>query len=681
MNRLAQESSPYLLQHAANPVAWWAWTDEALAAAREDDRPILLSIGYSACHWCHVMAHESFEDPETARLMNERFVCIKVDREERPDIDALYMDAVVALAGHGGWPLTVFLTPEGRPFYGGTYYPPEPRQGMPSFRMVLDAISDAWRERRAEIEAQGVQLTTALERTAAMALGAAESLDPELGERAVEVLSSQFDPVNGGFGRAPKFPPSSLLPTLLRIGGETAEAMARQTLEAMADGGIHDQLGGGFHRYAVDAIWLVPHFEKMLYDNALLAEAYGEAAIAFGDERMAEVARRTLGYMDERLTIPEGGGLASAEDADTEGVEGKTFAWTPAQIRAALASDADAELVSERFGVTAAGNFEGANVLHIASSIGELAAARGTVSADVSARLAEASSTLLSARNRRPQPGRDGKALAAWNGLALRSFARVGRRLHDPALIDRGLALARFLDEHLRAVDGGLLRTFADGEAKIDAFCDDYGAVADGLIELALATGDLAHLERARELTGLALRRFAASGGGPFYLASGDAEGLVARTRSIDDNPLPSGTSLLAHCLVVLGRIYAEPSWEEAALSAARALASTVERAPQAFGRLLGVARLLSSTPREVAIVGRLDDPRTLALRAVLDESVNAPDIAVMADPNDPRFGSVPLLSGRTVLADGAPAAYVCERFACQRPVGSPDELRALLAG
>ncbi len=688
MNRLADETSPYLLQHADNPVAWWPWTDEALAVARADERPILLSVGYSACHWCHVMAHESFEDPEIARLMNEHFVCIKVDREERPDIDALYMDAVVALTGQGGWPMTVFLTPEGRPFYGGTYYPPEPRQGMPSLPMVLEAVAAAWRDRRSEIEQQGAHLAEALGRSAALAADEGEHLDPNLPGRAVDALSRQHDPRNGGFGRAPKFPPSSLLPTLLAIGGPTAEAMAARTLRRMAAGGIHDQLGGGFHRYAVDAIWLVPHFEKMLYDNALLAEAYADGATALGDEELGAVARGALGYLDRRLTVSEGGGLASAEDADTEGVEGSTFVWTPQEIADALASDAgagdgsagDAELAIARYGVTAAGNFEGRNVLWLARDVVDLAAERGEEPSRTAAGLAGIRERLLAARDRRPQPSRDGKALAAWNGLALRAFARAGRRLHDPALVRRGVELARFLEEHLRAPDGGLLRTYADGRGKIAGFSDDYGAVADGLIELALATGDLAHLERARELTALALDRFGDPAGGPFYLAPTGAEELVARTKSIDDNPLPSGTSLLAHCLAVLGRIYAEPDWEEAARSAVRALAPTVERAPQAFGRLLGVVRLLTEAPVEVAIVGDPEDERTLALRAVLDDSVAAPAIALVAEPSDPLFASVPLLAGRTTLPGGAPAAYVCERFACQRPVGRPEELWALLA-
>jgi len=426
VNRLAQETSPYLLQHASNPVDWYAWGDEAFAAARERDVPILLSIGYSACHWCHVMEHESFSDEAVAELMNRLYVCVKVDREERPDVDAIYMDAVVALTGSGGWPMTVFLTPDGRPFWGGTYFPPEPRHGMPAFTQLLQAVDEAFRARRDEVDRQADQMTRAIGTLVHTGEGA---LSPGLVEEAVAALARQFDGVHGGFGGAPKFPPSALLPLLLAHDG-AGRAMAVATLDAMADGGIHDQLGGGFHRYTVDGRWLVPHFEKMLYDNALLARAYAIGHVVTGRERYATVARGVLAYLDREMAL-EGGGIASAQDADTDGHEGLTFVWTPAEVRAALADDALADEVCAWYGITEAGNFEGSNVLSVVGS------------GDPPARLGEARQTLLATRQRRPQPARDDKALAAWNGMALAAYADAGRLLGEPAYVERAREIGR----------------------------------------------------------------------------------------------------------------------------------------------------------------------------------------------------------------------------------------------
>jgi uncharacterized protein YyaL (SSP411 family) len=661
VNRLARETSPYLLQHAENPVDWYAWGDEAFAAARERDVPILLSIGYSACHWCHVMEHESFSDATVAALMNRLYVCVKVDREERPDVDAIYMDAVVSLTGSGGWPMTVFLTPDGRPFWGGTYFPPEPRHGLPSFSQLLVAVDEAFHARRDEVDRQADQMTRAI--GTLLRTGGDGALSEALIADAVEALRLQFDEVNGGYGGAPKFPPSSLLPLLLARPGRARE-MAIQTLDAMADGGIHDQLGGGFHRYTVDHRWLVPHFEKMLYDNALLARAYAIGYAVTGRRRFADVTRDVLAYLDREMTLP-GGGIASAQDADTEGHEGLTFVWTPAEVREALGDPALATEVCDWYGITEAGNFEGSNVLSVVG--------RG----DPPARLEEARRTLLEARQARPQPARDDKALAAWNGMALAAFADAGRLLADVGYVERAREIARFLLGPL-SDDGRLLRTWRDGRAKIGGFSDDYGAVADGLLALHRATGELAWLDEARRLTLLAVDLFG-DAGGAFQQTAHDGERLVARRPDVDDNPAPSGSSLLAGVLLQLARLHGEHAWEERARAAIATVAEVADRAPQAFGHALGVIDAAVATPREIAIVGDPADDRTTALRAVLDARYAPHEAVAIADPADPLFGSVPLLAGRTTV-DGAPAAYVCERFACRRPVTEPAELARLLA-
>jgi uncharacterized protein YyaL (SSP411 family) len=661
VNRLAHETSPYLLQHASNPVDWYPWGEEAFAAARGRDVPVMLSIGYSACHWCHVMEHESFADDAVAEVMNRLFVSVKVDREERPDVDAIYMDAVVSLTGSGGWPMTVFLTPDGRPFWGGTYFPPEPRHGLPSFRQVLEAVTDAYRSRRGEVDQQADQLTRAI--GSLVSTSETGTLTPALGDEAVAALARQFDAVHGGFGGAPKFPPSALLPFLLAH-GDPARAMAVATLDAMADGGIHDQLGGGFHRYAVDGRWLVPHFEKMLYDNALLARAYAIAAVATGEDRYASVARDVLDYLDREMRLG-GGGVASAQDADTNGHEGLTFVWTPADVRAVLGDDALAAAVCDWYGITGPGNFEGTNVLSV---VGTMPPPDG---------LDEARAKLLRSRETRPQPGRDDKALAAWNGMALAAYADAGRLLGEPAYVERAREIATFLLGAL-SEGGRLRRTWRDGQAKITGFSEDYGAVADGLIALHRATGELVWLDEARRLALAAVDLFG-DAGGPFRQTPRDGEQLVARRPDLDDNPAPSGNSLVAGALLALARVYGDAEWEDRAIEAVSAVGAIVDRAPQAFGHALGVIAQATAKPREVAIVGALDDPRTSALRAVLDGRYAPHEAVVIADPADPLFETVPLLAGRTTL-DGVPAAYVCERFACRRPVTDPDELALLLA-
>jgi hypothetical protein len=629
VNRLAHETSPYLLQHAGNPVDWYPWGDEALARARDEDRPILLSIGYAACHWCHVMEHESFEDDATAALMNERFVSVKVDREERPDLDAVYMEAVVALSGHGGWPMTVFLTPEGEPFYGGTYYPPEPRHGMPSFRQVLESIDEAWRERRHDVARSAAQLVEAVQRSADLR-PSSEPLTESVLAAAVRGLGATFEPAFGGWGRAPKFPNAPVLEFLLRRGDEPSLAMVTKTLDEMAAGGMYDLLGGGFHRYSVDDRWLVPHFEKMLYDNALLAAAYLHGWLVTGNERYREITQATVEYMLRELTLPEGG-FASAQDADTDGVEGLTFTWTEEE-------GAPPELLEP---------FE-----HGRSII------RGELDEETCARL-------LELREQRPKPLRDDKAIASWNGLALAALAEAGRRLERPDWIEAARRLGEFLLGPLSGEDGRLLRSYRDGRTSGAAFLDDYANVAHGLLELHVATGEARWLAEANRLARLAAELFGDEEHGGFFLAAGDAERLVARTKELDDHPLPSGNSMLAHVLLRLARIYGDDDLSRLGVSVLRLVRPALERAPSAFGWALVALDFHLSAPRELAIAGPVDSK---VARAALERW--QPNTVVAVGP----AADVPLLEGK-VLVEGKPAVYVCERFACRAPVTDPAQL------
>jgi hypothetical protein len=660
VNRLAAETSPYLLQHADNPVDWYPWGDEAFERARAEDKPILLSVGYAACHWCHVMEHESFEDEETARLMNDRFVPVKVDREERPDVDGLYMEAVVALSGHGGWPMTVFLTPDGRPYWGGTYFPPQPRHGMPSFRQILEAMSDVYRDRRGDLERQADQLVEAI-RAGSEREASPEPLTSGLLTGAVSNLRSQLDPTHGGFGGAPKFPPSAALELLLRLhaGSQPAGAldMARLTLDRMAAGGMYDQLGGGFHRYSVDTIWLVPHFEKMLYDNALLAAVYLHAWSLTKEEAYRRVTEETLDYLVRVLRLP-GGGFASAEDADTEGVEGLTYTWTPEEIEA-VASSESAERIMRRYGVRPGGNFEGRSILFLA---------------DASVDDPEARAALLAARDRRPQPLRDDKAIAAWNGLALAAFAEAGRRLgrEDYARVAR--ELAEFLLGPLSREDGRLWRTFRAGQAKIPAYLEDYADVAHGLLELYWTTGELRWYDEADRLARLAVDLFGDDERGGFYVDGAEDGGLVARRKEFDDHPVPSGNSMLAFVLLRLARLAGDDELERRAVSVFRLAQPFLQRAPHAVGWMLAALDLHLAPPKEVAVVGD-----SAALRRAATEPF-APNAvyAFAAGADDPALERIPLLTGKAT-ANGAAAAYVCERFACRAPTSDPDELRAAL--
>jgi uncharacterized protein len=629
VNRLAAETSPYLLQHAGNPVDWYPWGAEALERARREERPILLSVGYSACHWCHVMAHESFESPATAALMNEHFVNVKVDREERPDVDALYMDATVTMTGQGGWPMTVFLTPDGEPFYAGTYFPPEPRHGMPSFSQLLLAVAEAWRTQRDDIGEQARRLVDSVNHSARLQ-PSSDPLTASLLAEAERGIARTFDPAYGGFGRAPKFPPASTLEFLLRRRSPEAMAMVQTTLDGMAAGGMYDLVGGGFHRYSVDDRWLVPHFEKMLYDNALLAAAYLHAWAVTGEARSRAVVEETLDYVLRELRLP-GGGLASAQDADTEGVEGLTFTWTEDE-------GVPAELLLP---------FE-----HGRSII------RGQLDAALRARL-------LAERERRPQPGLDDKVLASWNGLALAALAEGARRLERSDWLEAALEVAGFLLGPLSREDGRLLRSWREGKVSGEGFLDDYANVAHGLLELHVASGDVRWLHEARRLALLAVELFHDPEHGGFFLAPTGGEELVARTKGLDDNPIPSGNSMLAHVLLRLGRIWGDDELERLGSSVLRLVAPMLGRAPGAFGWALCALDLRLAPPRELALTGPADSPGARAALAPFQ-----PSTVVAVGPAD----GVPLLEGKG-LVDGRPAVYVCERFACRAPVTVPGDL------
>jgi uncharacterized protein len=636
VNRLARETSPYLLQHADNPVDWYPWGEEAFERARAEDKPILLSIGYSACHWCHVMEHESFEDEETARLMNERFVSVKVDREERPDVDGLYMDAVVAMTGQGGWPMTVFLTPERVPFFGGTYYPPEPQHGMPSFRDVLETISTLYRDRRGAVEGSASRLKDALTQGSRLA-PSSDPLTEELLSDAARTLRSQFDPEWGGFGGAPKFPPASTLEFLLRMhlrGDAQALPLVVKTLDAMAAGGMYDLVGGGFHRYSVDRTWLVPHFEKMLYDNALLATAYLHGFLVTGEERYRRVVEETLDYVLRELALPEGG-FASAQDADTDGVEGLTFTWT--------AEDGVPEELLQPFE-------DGRSII------------RGQLDDALRQRLFEL-------RELRPKPLRDDKAVASWNGLLLSALAEAGRRLERRDWLDAAVRLAEFLLGPLSDEEGRLLRTYREGLAKNTGFLEDYADVAKGLYELHVATGEVRWLEESNRLARLAVGLFGDRERGGFFLAPSDGEQLIARQKSFDDHPTPSGNSMLALVLLELARIYGDAELERQAVGVFRLIRGALARAPQALGHALSALDLYFSPPRELAIVG---PPDSEVARAALEPF--QPNTVVAVGPAE----GVPLLAGKG-LVDGKPAVYVCENFACQAPATEPHNLSKAL--
>jgi uncharacterized protein YyaL (SSP411 family) len=661
-NRLTGATSPYLLQHAENPVDWWEWGEEAFEEARRRDVPVLLSVGYAACHWCHVMAHESFEDEATAARMNESFVCVKVDREERPDVDSVYMAATQALTGHGGWPMTVFVTPDGRPFYCGTYFPPRPAHGMPAFRQVLTAVADAWANRRADLESAGTRIAGAI--SARLDLGAPIPISAEVLDSAVSALGADYDEASPGFGGAPKFPPSMLLEFLLRhaarTGDDEALRMARATLEAMARGGIYDQLAGGFARYAVDAGWVVPHFEKMLYDNALLLRVYVHLWRATGEEWARRVADETAAFLIRDLGTPEGG-FASALDADTNGVEGLTYVWTPDQLTEVLGPD-DGRWAAEQFEVTDRGTFE-----HGSSTLQRL------YEPDDGARLAAVRERLLAARARRPQPARDDKVVTAWNGLAIAALADHGVLTGA----EESIAAARRAAELMAGthwVEGGLRRASRDGVVGRHAgVLEDYGDLAEGLLALHQATAEGRWLELAGDLLDVVAGQFIDAEG--WHDTAAAAEALVHRPFDPADGPTPAGIAAAAGAAVGYGALAGSPRHRELGEAALASLARLVAQAPRAAGWAAAVGEALLAGPLEVAVTGPAG-PERQALAAAARASTNPGAVVVVGEPDQP---GVPLLAGRP-LVDGSAAAYVCRGFVCSAPVTDVSALSAAMA-
>ncbi|WP_236789292.1 thioredoxin domain-containing protein [Amycolatopsis sp. GM8] len=665
MNRLGSATSPYLLQHAGNPVDWWQWGVEALSEARRRNVPILLSVGYAACHWCHVMAHESFEDPETARLMNENFVNIKVDREERPDIDAVYMTATQAMTGQGGWPMTCFLTPDGEPFHCGTYYPPQPRPGIPSFQHLLVAVAQAWQDRGDELrEGAGRIVEQLAQQTGPLP---AAPVDGRVLADAVVKLDADADHERGGFGAAPKFPPSMVLEFLLRhherTGSAEALSLVDECAEAMSRGGMYDQLGGGFARYSVDSHWVVPHFEKMLYDNALLLRVYAHLARLTGSTRALAVARATGEFIVGQLGTDEGG-FAASLDADTLGEEGLTYVWTPGELREALGEDAG--WATELFGVTGSGTFErGSSVLQLRRD------------PDDWQRFERVRAALLVIREERPQPGRDDKVIAAWNGLAITALCEAGVALNEPRwIVAADRAAAAILDLHF--VGGRLRRSSRHGQVgEAAGVLEDYACFADGLLALHQATGDANWLSEATKLLDIALDRFAASDApGAYHDTADDAETLVQRPSDPGDNASPSGASALASALVtasVLAGPERAAAYRDAAEQALSRVGRLVEKVPRFAGNWLSVAEALAAGPVQVAVVG-LDAEAWSELRTTAAQLVHGGGVVLAGEPD-----SAPLLAERP-LVEGAAAAYVCRGYVCDRPVTSADALEAALA-
>jgi uncharacterized protein len=681
-NRLAQETSPYLLQHAENPVDWFPWGEEALAKARAEDKPMLVSIGYSACHWCHVMEHESFENDEIAATMNELFVNIKVDREERPDLDSLYMTAVQAMTGHGGWPLNVFLTPDGTPFYGGTYFPPEDRMGMPGFPKVLEAVANAYQERRDEVNENAQQVRELLRR-ATQDLPRADDLRPELLGEASEQLAASFDARNGGFGGAPKFPQPAAIEFLLRqtrrSGDQRAEIMARRTLDRMAAGGIYDHVGGGFHRYAVDAIWLVPHFEKMLYDNAQLASVYLGGYQLFGDERYRRVAEETLDFVAREMTDPRGGFYATL-DADSAGHEGLFYTWTPEELEATLGAE-DARVAAASFGVEAGGNFEGRSVLATRRTPADVADRLGLAESEFQDKIASILERLREAREPRERPGRDEKIITAWNGLMLRAFANGSRVLKREDFREVAERNAGFVLEHLRR-DGRLLRSWKDGDARIAGFLEDYAFYAEGLLALYQATLDARWLEEAMRLAEVMIADFADPDASGFFDTAAGAEELVARPRDLQDGATPAGNSVAAGVLLRLGALTGDEGYTDRAVDVLRVMARTMREHPLAAGRYLSALDFYLGPVKEVALAGDRDDPALVALLEAVYSRYEPNAIVGYVDPGNPDFvARLPFLQERPAR-EGRATAYVCEHFACLAPVHDPaDLLRQLEEG
>jgi len=665
-NRLAAETSPYLLQHAHNPVAWYPWGDEALARARKEDKPILLSIGYSACHWCHVMAHESFEDEETALLMNESFINIKVDREERPDVDAVYMDAVQAMTGSGGWPLTVFLTPEGKPFYGGTYFPPEDRHGMPGFRRVLRSVADFYRRNRGEVEHSARLMVAALEERAGVPVETGP-LHADTLHDGFTALRTDLDAANGGFGVAPKFPQPLILEYLLRFhhrtGNEEALNMATLALEKMAAGGIYDQIGGGFHRYATDAGWLVPHFEKMLYDNALLSRVYLHAYIVTRKPLFRRIAEETIDYVLREMTGPEGS-FYSAQDADSEGVEGKYYVWALDEVKSVLGEE-QARTVNDYYGISAKGNFEGRNILYVPGDITE----------EVPDSVGPARMALLKERETRVRPARDDKVLTSWNALMLASLAEAACVLDRDDYLAAAVANGSFILEKMM-VDGYLRHTYKDGEARIEGYLDDYALIIDAMLSLHEANFGGRWLNEAIRLADVMVEEFGDGSSGVLYDTGRRHQALLVRPRSTTDGAMPSGPSAAAMALLKVSRLTDNSRLESIAVESLKAMQGRMSRHPLGFGNWLCALDFHLSSPREIVIVGSRESAAEAGLLRVLWNTWLPNKVFAARDPGEESSAEeLELLKNRTMI-DSRPTVYLCERYSCQAPIVDADSLR-----
>ncbi|HKR00959.1 MAG TPA: thioredoxin domain-containing protein [Pyrinomonadaceae bacterium] len=679
-NRLSKETSPYLLQHAHNPVDWYPWGAEAFERARQENKPVLLSIGYSACHWCHVMEHESFENEEIARLMNENFINIKVDREERPDLDQIYMNAVQMMTRHGGWPMTVFLTPEGVPFYGGTYFPPEDRYNMPGFPRVLLGVAEAYRSRPDEVSETAVSMLTEL-RNIGQTRESNEILTTDLLDAAERSIARSYDPRYGGFGSAPKFPAAMNLEFLLRqhyrTGRSATLEMIENTCRKMAEGGLYDQLGGGFHRYSTDARWLVPHFEKMLYDNALLSRLYLHVYQQTKDDFYRRIAVESLDYVVREMT-DERGGFYSTQDADSEGHEGKFFVWTVAEVKEVLGEE-DGALFCAFYDVTEGGNFEGKNILNVTRTLEEVAKSFNVQAERLREALERGRRELFEVRERRVKPGRDEKVLTAWNGLMLASFAEAAAILERDDYKELAEKNATFILENLRR-EGLLLRTYKDGQAKLNGYLEDYAFFIDGLIMLYQATGKTGWLLEARTLTDKMVEEFWDTEEGGFFFTGRSHEELIVRSKDYLDNATPSGNSVAAEVLLNMGVLTANEDYTRKAVTIFRLLGTQLNRYPSAFGRLLGALDFHLSTPKEIVIIGVRAAQETRALIKEVWAKYLPNKVVVQAEEGDASSSRlVPLLRDRSMV-DGRATAYVCEHYACQRPTTSAAELAGQLS-
>ena len=670
-NRLSQETSPYLLQHADNPVDWYAWGPEALERAKREDKPILLSIGYAACHWCHVMAHESFEDEETARVMNEHFVNIKVDREERPDLDGIYMQAVQAMTGQGGWPMTMFLLPDGSPFYGGTYFPPDDKHGLPSFRRVLQSVTDAYARRRDGVAQSAEQLKQIYQGNLAAARSSG-SLNPQMLDVAYRALSAGYDTQNGGFGGAPKFPATMVLDFLLRYwkrsGTSHALEIVATSFRKMARGGIYDHVGGGFARYAVDATWLVPHFEKMLYDNALLARLGAHLWQATEDGELERVTIETVEWVEREMTSPEGG-FYSSLDADSEGHEGKFYVWSEVEIDSLLGEDAPA--FKSYYGVRAGGNFEGKNILFVARDHAAAAEHAGVDIDLLETILTKGRRVLYAARAKREWPARDEKILASWNGLMLRGVSTAARVFERPDFRSLAVRNAEFLMREM-VRDGRVMRSHKEGVTRIGGFLEDHAAVALGFLAVYEMTFDEQWIERARQVADAMIEWFWDDQTGAFFDTARDAEQLITRPRDVTDNATPSGTSLAVELLLHLAELQQDADYRRRAAFTLESMTEPMTRFPTAFGHLLGCTDMEVNGAIEVALVGKTSSAKFKALeRAVAEQYVPS---LVLAGGEAGGVALVKLLEDRP-LVDGQPTAYVCRSYSCDRPVTEPAAL------